>query len=144
MIKDHYFFATSLFSSLIQGSLPILCIKKSSSEKFWKVITFILLSKMSVKVHTSTPIKYPSSWFPSCHGDLWSMWIPSGTRTVLPKSISQILALLLSWTKRRELPINCKTNYCFVKKFNCALKWILGIFQSVQFIVTVCVNTIDI
>ena len=61
----------------------------------------------------SSPYKYPSSRFPSCHSDLWSNFIFSGSCFVLPKSINQTPALPLeSWTNSKELPITCKKKDC--------------------------------
>lgn len=56
----------------------------------------------------SIPIRYPSSWFPTTHGVLWSMFIPAGKGTVFPKSISHTQAFSESWTNNRELPMSCK------------------------------------
>jgi hypothetical protein len=54
-----------------------------------------------------SPIRYPSSWFPTIHFDECEMDIPFGSTNVLAKSISHTLAFVLSWTKSKELPITC-------------------------------------
>lgn len=76
----------------------------------YKKLFFPFLSHLWDQISTmlSSPHKYPSSWLPSCQGDLWSSSKPSLRATVFPKSIIHTLALpLVSWTNNRELPMTC-------------------------------------
>lgn len=53
------------------------------------------------------PIRYPSSWLPTTHSDVWLIRMSGGRTSVFAKSISHMLAFLLSCTNRSELPITC-------------------------------------
>lgn len=82
----------------------------ANEELSWSSIGLgatVFSGKSSVKMSIMLlmPIKYPSSWLPTVHALLWSITTDSGSSTVFAKSISQMLALVRSWTKRRELPI---------------------------------------
>lgn len=60
---------------------------------------------VNMLIRLFSPIRYPSSWFPTTHFNECEMDIPFGKTNVLAKSISHTLALVLSWTNSRELPI---------------------------------------
>lgn len=66
-----------------------------------------------IDIRLLTPMRYPSSWFPTFHLELWSIDISSGRSTVLAKSINHTLALNLSWTNSNELPMTCKIRQYF-------------------------------
>jgi len=63
----------------------------------------------SEEVREASPMRYPSSRFPSTHWTLCRIGVLSGVGVVLPKSIIQTFACgpMWSWTKRSELPITC-------------------------------------